>query len=315
MSPTAGWYPVRLERQQDGEVLVHWQNLAGVPFVEPFFEDTMRRAQTGHHTFRQTGLQGLHSCSLPPPIAPTAFIFHTSRSGSTLLTQLLSCLEGCIALSEPPIVDELLQLSIPPQEKSSLIQMLIRALSQTRVAGDRYFFIKYDSWDIAWLPLIKQAFPETPRFFIYRDPLAILWSHHRQRGSQMVPGLRNLESLAPNLAKLNPADLDAYAARVLEAIFALALPFVAAGELIPLDHAQLLEDPVGIIARLAPNLTEAEQDKVTHRSRFHSKQQGNAYTPGTERLIPEPVRERLEELVAPRLRPAYEALRNGASHG
>ena len=129
MNPTAGWYPVKLEQQQHGEILVRWQNLAGVPFVEPFFEDTMQRGQTGPDTFRQPGLQGVQSCHLPPPIAPTAFIFQASRSGSTLLTKLLSCLDGCTALSEPPIVDELLQLAIPPQEKSAQLQNLIRSLA------------------------------------------------------------------------------------------------------------------------------------------------------------------------------------------
>ncbi len=311
MNPTAGWYPVKLERKQDGEVLVHWQNLVGVPFVEPFFEDTMRGAKTGRGSYRQTALQGLPSCALPPPLEPTAFIFHTSRSGSTLLTQLLSCLDGCVALSEPPIMDELLQLATPPKDKSGLIRTLIRALAQTRTARDRYFFIKYDCWHITWLPLIKQAFPDTPCFFVYRDPVAILWSHHRQRGSQMVPGLRNLEALEPNLANLNPADLDAYAASVLEAIFAKALPFVVARDLIPVDHAQLLADPGGIIARLTPHLTESEQGKITQRSRFHSKQQGNTYTPEAERMIPAAVRQRLEELVAPSLRPAYQWLRQG----
>jgi hypothetical protein len=315
MNPTAGWYPVKLERQQDGAIIVHWQDLTGVPFVEPFFEDTMRGAKTGRGQYQQTTLMGMQSCDLPPPIEPTAFIFHTSRSGSTLLTQLLSCLDGSVALSEPPIVDELLQLAMPPKEKSGLIRTLIRALAQARPAGDRNFFIKYDCWHIAWLPLIKQAFPDTPCFFVYRDPVAILWSHHRQRGSQMVPGLRNLEALEPNLAKLNPADLDGYAARVLEAVYAKALPSIEAGELMPLDHAQLLADPVGSIARLAPNLTAAEQDKIRQRSRFHSKQQGQAYTPEIEQRIPELVRGRLEELAAPRLQPAYEALRSGSRQG
>jgi hypothetical protein len=313
MNPTAGWYPVKLEHKDDGEIIVHWQDFAGVPFLEPFFEDTMSRARKGRGEYRQTPFLALRSCPLPPPIEPTAFIFHTSRSGSTLLTQLLSCLDGSVALSEPPIVDEILHLPMPPKEKSVLIKMLVLSLAQTRSQGDRYFFIKYDSWHTSWFPLIKEAFPDTPCFFVYRHPTEILWSHHLQRGSQMVPGLRNLDSLNLNLANLKPADLDGYAARVLESVFSQALPFVRTGELIPLDHTQLVQDPLGVITRFVADISPAEQERIRQRSRFHSKQKGNAYTPEIQRHIPEAVRLRLEELATPILLPAYRTLRNGSS--
>ena len=143
-------------------------------------------------------------------------------------------------------------------------------------------------------------------FFIYRRPIEILWSHHRQRGSQMVPGLRDLMHLNIELDRFPRADLDAFAAGVLESIFTQALPHVQRGNLIPLVYHRLVESAeVDMINRLGIVLSGGERERMCRRSRFHSKRTSDPYHPEVELRIPTAVRERLEELADPILMLTY----------
>ena len=308
MNPGVGWYPVELLQGADGEIALHWQDLSAVPFTGPFFEDSLRRAKHGRAGRLQTKLRSLEPGSRRPFIAPTAFIFHTSRSGSTLLTQLLTCIDGCLAISEPPIIDEVFRLPQNREEKIALFRNMVCTYAQRRSEADRYFFLKHDSWHVRWFPLVREAFPETPCFFVYRHPVEILWSHFRQRGSQMVPGLRDAALFDMVPESVEPADLNAYAARVLESIFTRALPFVKEGGLIPLVHQQLGQNPLECIKRMGIAPSAVERARIEARSRFHSKKTGDMYWAETEKAVPDSIRLRLEELSSPSLVPCYEAL-------
>lgn len=316
MKPGAGWYPVALEERADGKHDLTWQDLTGADFNVPFFEDAIRRAKRQRPDLRRTSLEEMDGLSLPPAVPPTAFIFHTSRSGSTLLTQLLSCLEGSIALSEPPIIDGILTLQRNDEEKTAPFREVIRILGQRRTGLERRFFIKFDSWHLRWLPWIRRAFPAVPCFLCFRDPVEILWSHHRQRGSQMVPGLRNpaLFDIAPE--SIDPADLDGFAARVLESLFTHALEQVRSGDLIPLPQQFLLDRiDTEVFARLGIEPTGPEVERLRERSFYHSKRAGEHYQPEVEKRIPAELVVRFQALCAPALTSLHDCLAGLAGRG
>jgi hypothetical protein len=308
MKPATGWYPIKLERSPTNGILLHWQNLSAVNFNEPFFEDSLIRASRENPEIRKQSYHLLDPLPFAEATPPTAFIFHTSRSGSTLLTQLLTCLGGSIALSEPPIVDEALQFPQADEEKIILLKYIVNALGQHRSQNDRYFFLKYDSWHLPWVNLIREAFPDTPCLFVYRHPVEILWSHNRQRGSQMVPGLLDFSLFDIDPNSVDPADLDAYAARVLESIFTQALHHIQQGRLIPIAHHQLLKSYSSIIEQLGVDLSENEKAQLDTRSQFHSKRPAETYDPNIENIIPIEIRTRLKELASPILLPIYNQL-------
>ena len=309
MKPSAGWYPVGLEKREDGAHSLIWQDLTVADFNAPFFEDAIRRARRDRPDLRWTALDESDEWPLPAAIAPTAFIFHASRSGSTLLSQMFSCLEGSISISEPPILDEVLRLQQNDGDKTALFRRVVLALGQRRSPQDRFLFIKHDSWHLPWLPLIQGAFPCVPCFFVYRDPVEILWSHHRQRGSQMVPGLRDPALFDIEAGSIDPADLDGFAARVLESIFSRALPLVREGRLIALEYDRLAEKArCEIVGRLGLVLTEIEKRHLDERCRFHSKRGGDLFHPALERGIPDELLVRFRNLVAPGLASTYKRL-------
>lgn len=100
------------------------------------------------------------------PIAPSAFIFHVSRCGSTLLTQMLASLEQCIVLSEPPVIDVFFrnycQRTKHQEDRIKIFRQLIAALCQKRFQLESHLIIKHDSWHISRINFIKAAFPDVP---------------------------------------------------------------------------------------------------------------------------------------------------------
>ncbi len=151
-----------------------------------------------------------------------------SRCGSTLVAQLLAALPQNIVISEAGPVDAVLRAnwhdpSITSAQRIAWLRALLSVYARPR-NGEQHFYVKFDSWHTLELPLIQAAFPDVPWIFLYRDPVQVLVSHQRQRGSQMVPGL-----LPPQWLGLEPAvagrsgSLDEYGARVLQRVCHAAL--------------------------------------------------------------------------------------------
>jgi hypothetical protein len=239
-----GWYPLYVER---GETLANaamcWRDLGKTPFNDAFFVNTLARQPHEERRVCRTPLAALAmAATLDDALAPDAFIFHLSRCGSTLLSQLLASLPQCIVMSEPPVVDSLLRLyhdSGDPAASIALLRQAILALGQRRSGEESHFIIKFDCWHIHSLDLLRQAFPGTPCLFVYREPLAVLASHQRQRGPQMVPGMLHPAQLPLPAHQLAPGDIDGYTGLVLASLFNAALPHAAAGQLQLIDYKQL----------------------------------------------------------------------------
>src|SRR5450755_3500141 len=95
MNPAAefdGWVPMRVGWEQ-GDPQVEWVRLGGERFIDPFFDDTIQRVlqHPFHQAFRRrTRLDEISEWRGRPAIAPRGFIFHMSRCGSTLVSQVLA---------------------------------------------------------------------------------------------------------------------------------------------------------------------------------------------------------------------------------
>ncbi len=241
-SDLSGWTPINL-RWQNACLTMDWCRLGDVRFTDPFFEQTIAHAlhDPAHLLFRrQTPVEIL--ADLPhkqPWLPPSGFIFHLSRCGSTLVAQMLAALPQNIVISEAPPIDQVLGAHrrdprITPDERIAWFRGLVAALGQRRGGGERQLFIKFDSWHTLELPLIREAFPEVPWIFLYRDPVEVMVSQHRQRGVQMIPGI-----VDPRLFDFDPVavaqmSLDEYCARVLARIC------VAASMHAQLGHGRLV---------------------------------------------------------------------------
>lgn len=264
-----GWYPVAVGN--DG---LWWRFFGEKRFSEPFFHNTVSSLNRQHRLCLRTDFDMPNK--FDDAIAPAAFIFHISRCGSTLLTQLLASLPECIVMSEPPAIDSLLRryhAGMDRDDAEKLLRKIVSAMGQKRYAEERHLFVKLDSWHIASLPLFRRAFPDTPFLFLYREPDKVLSSHRRQRGRQMVPGL--VEAAMPPLdfAPTAPGDLEGYCANMLAHFFDSACRH--ADELIFINYSQLPHLVWnGLLEYFAVSPSPAMLETMKSRSAIHSKNGG-----------------------------------------
>ena len=220
-----GWTPVRVS-VMTGEI--DWA-LVDEPFAEPFFEQTVDRAM--RHPFnlafaRRTPLATLDALAADAPeIAPTGFIFHMSRCGSTLIAQMLAQLPSAIVLSEPQPLDALLRLRGHGVDDVTLcrwLRAMVSALARPQ-SGRRPLFVKWHAWHALELPLIRRAFPGVPWVFVFREPRAVLRSHERMPGAEVTAGMIGSPSVGNGTATMDAEPAEEHAARVLAAFCDAAL--------------------------------------------------------------------------------------------
>lgn len=229
----ADWLPIRVQWQQNNP-LFDWCHLGMRRFTEPFFDDTIesRLRYPFNLLIRPlTGIEVLEQCyKLRPGLPPNGFIFHLSRCGSTLVSQMLAALPQNVVISEASPLDWMIRAKIrrpeiTDDERISWIRWMVGALGQKRNAEAEYFFIKLDSWNIFEMDILTRAFPDVPWIFLYRHPLEVLVSHGRQRGGGTIPGV--IEHQLPDLSVAESLQIppQEYVARVLAKICESALQY------------------------------------------------------------------------------------------
>lgn len=218
------WYPIKLW-EENGTVKIRWAFFGGLRFTEPFFDESMRKSRFSfykdaeHACFDSDDTPLLVLKEKEQGILPTGFIFHMSRCGSTLTSQMLAASPRNIVLSEALPIDSVLRLeSVNPGEKEQLLLAVINALGRKRYPEEERLFIKFESWNTFHLPLIKRLFPDVPWVFMYRDPIEVVVSHQRQRGIKMVPGLIPPKHFGLPNALFNGNVLDEYGVKILSSI-------------------------------------------------------------------------------------------------
>ena len=217
--------------------------------MDSFFDQTIERCLSDPFNllFRhQTPIEVLGQWNeVSPGLDPNGFVFHMSRSGSTLISQLLAAIPRNIVISEAPPIDATVRAhfksaAVTDEQRITWLRWLISALSQPRMAQEENFFVKFDAWHILDLPLIRRAFPHVPWLFVYRDPVEVLVSQLGHRGAHMVPGV-----VAPSSFGIDPDQVwtiepEEYCARVLAALCQAGLQHHGSGGLL-INYKQLPE--------------------------------------------------------------------------
>lgn len=276
-----GWLPIRVW-QQAGEWRVDWCWFGDRQLSQPFFGDAVEEALRLPFNLvfrRQTPLSALgqwQQCS--PGLTPSAFIFHASRCGSTLISQMLAQLDDHIVISEPPPLDTLLRSDLPPAERHAALKGLMSAYGQRRRGGERRLVIKLDAWNIGELPLLRQCFPDTPWLFVYRDPLEIAVSHLRRPGMHMVPGLIGASVLDDALPFGGRED---FVARRLGRLLQTGLEHCRTGGGVAVNYSELPEAMAGRLAAFF-QLDTAQRRHAFAAVGRHAKQPAQAFVGDSE---------------------------------
>jgi len=274
------WLPVSLQTLED-EPVCRWVYTGGLRFTEPFFLETMthtRRFIENNRRYRSfSGLQPVRdwgeAMGGPPP---AAFIFHVSRCGSTLLSQLMALSPEHTVLSEVPFLDEVLRVSyrhpdITEEERKRIFRAALYLYGTAGGGGE--VFVKTDSWHIFFYPLLRALYPDTPFILLYREPAAILRSQQKKRGMHAVSGIIEPQLFGWAPGEMQGLALDDYLARVIERYYETFLDIAAK------DPRALLvnySEGMAAIAKkmyafMGKPMTAAEAEQMEERGRFHAK--------------------------------------------
>ncbi len=217
-SALANWIPYKLS-SDEGRPHCEWLYTGDEDFTEPFFDETITKCRQLNNRSRKS----ISSIDVLPPwsneiesVPPSAFIFHVSRCGSTLASQLLALDRTNIVLSEVPFFDALLR-----SEKNIPHQLLKAAIAfYAPVKSDRkHLFIKTDSWHIFFYKQIRELYPQTPFVLLYRRPDEVIRSQQKQRGMHAIPGMIEPALLGFDSHEVQQMNLDEYIGSVLEKYF------------------------------------------------------------------------------------------------
>lgn len=222
-----GWVPTDVTwRESQARVLWRW--LGRRRFREPFFSDTLLAAREPYSRFVRlsTSLEALERrAAVKRGLPLLGIIGHVSRCGSTLVSQMLASLPFLVVASEPPPFDSILRdgpSAASPVARKRWMRSMVSALGQPREGGETGFILKLDSWHLAHLRLVRDAFPRVPLVVLYREPAAVLASQMREPGLHMAgvlngppfdgvpfPGASPLEYRARILGRLFEAAAEA----------------------------------------------------------------------------------------------------------
>jgi hypothetical protein len=314
-----GWTPIRIFWQQS-QPFVDWVLLGEQRPTEPFFEQTIGHAM--HHPFNmlfrhRTPIESLDELRrINPGVPPKGFIFHMSRCGSTLISQMLASLPRNIVLSEAPPIDAVLHAHtrfphITDEQRINWLRGMVNALGQKRHEQEQHLFIKFDSWHMLDLPLIERAFPGVPRIFLYREPVEVMASHLRNRGGQMLPGYITPASLGLDMESVSRLSLDEYGARVLAKFCEMALRYKDLGRSLLVNYKQLPEVFFSsLLDHFQVSYTPDELEHMRRVTQFNAKSPTMTFTSDSadkQKAVTDEVR----QLAAQWVGPLYEELEAG----
>lgn len=274
------WIPMRVYWHQ-ARPMVDWGYLGERRFTDPFFEQTIGRCvrHPADLLFRhQTPLEFLGELAeRRPGLTPTGFIFHLSRCGSTLISQMLAAAPKHVVISEASPIDAILRAhfhdaNATEDRRIMWLRWLLSALGRQRRPEEQHCFIKFDCWNTLFLPLIERAYPGVPWIFVYREPVEVLMSHQKQKGGQMIPGLLEPALFGWEAQTIRGMNWLEYGSRVLGRICEAALAPACRGRGKLVNYRQLpgIVWP-GLMQYWGVDCSTAEVEAMTRVCQFHAK--------------------------------------------
>src|SRR3989344_1568068 len=206
------------------------------------------------------------------------FIFHMSRCGSTLTTQMLATSERFFVVSEPPVITKLLDPALTltaDYTKEELLRAIICAIESCRPKNTEFTFIKFRSWNTLFLDEFIKQFPKTKWMFVHRNGLEVLesvlrdppgWLRSRATYAKYFSGFLGVEKNT-----LLMMSIDEYVARMLGAL-CREVNTLSSKDTFLLDYKDLKNLFFNNIAKIwGITLTDREIQLMDNASQLYSK--------------------------------------------
>ncbi len=286
-SPVAGWIPIKLY-PDDESLLCRWLYVGDKDFTEPFFDETISACRTlpqnGHLKRSMSSTDVLVDWAKEMDvIEPTAFIFHISRCGSTIISQMLGIQPSNIVLSEVPFFDDLLRYGKMLNYMPGILPQLKAAIAfygAKRNENHQQLFIKTDSWHIHFYKELRALYPTVPFFLMYRKPDEVIRSQQKKRGMQAIPNLLEAAIFGFDKDKISTMALDEYMGMVIESYLTAFLNILqndkAAYAVNYHDGAMKIVKTIATVTGL--QISAKEKMLMQKRAGFHAKFPDQVFT-------------------------------------
>lgn len=212
------------------------------------------------------------------------FIFHMSRCGSTLFSNLTRNIDRLATYSEPTIVNAILdpRKEITLEFKSKLLKASIYSLANFQDSNVDTIFIKFRSWNVLFLDQIMDIFADVPSLFIHRNGLEVA-SSLRNKPSGWVRA-RNLyidffsKVLKVNIESTTKMSQLEYTLSMLGEFVKRVLS-CKKGSIVSLDYINLKKDFFLVMKSVFKiNITDNEMGTIVDQMRIYSKNAGLEFT-------------------------------------
>jgi hypothetical protein len=284
--PAWGWLPTGTSWRHD-QLFLQWSYFGDARLREPFFEGNIQRCW--YKPFNRLFHYVTPITKLPdwlkdhPGLRPSGLIFHMSRCGSTLVSQMLAALDGNVVVSEAAPIDAAVRArderpDLSDDEHGRWLAWMVSALGQPRRGDETNYFIKLDPWHTLSLPLFRRVFPDVPWIFLYRDPVEVLESQLKMPGIQMVPGMLGVDPFGFEQS-VDWKRRDDYRARVLARICEPVLQHYSGGPALLVNYRDL---PQALWTTIMPHFGVSCSDRdravMAEVARFDAKTPGLPFT-------------------------------------
>ena len=277
-----GWLPVDAV-VVDGRPGLLWMEMPDVSLTEPFFQQTVERAKTENNRrelFTEFDVL-LQLEKLLDSVPPTAFIFHSSRCGSTLIANACRAITNSIVLSEANAIDKLVARFITDagdKVKESLYSVFLRgvvhAMGQRRTGNEQHLFIKFSCCSFAQIERIRRIWPHVPWIFLYRDPIETIVSNVADVPPWLMDNDRRVLASITGASPTQVAEmrLEELCARTIGSFYSLAHR-VTNDEGLLVNYNQLTLSVIFSVLQFFKVSPSAEERETVERaSRVYSKE-------------------------------------------
>ncbi len=204
---------------------VRYRKFPGSVFKRPFLVDATQEYVSNSPTQQYTDVNLATDKSAVQSVCalePKGFIFHVSRCGSTLLSQMLSTFPENLVVAEPEPVSYYLYYCLKDRIRfdADTFKLLLGSYGQRYNGPETEYFVKFTSWNITFIEEILKAYPHVPWIFMVRDPLEIMVSNSKKPVAP-IRWFKNDPFLASRVANLSLEALgelseDGYLAKLLD---------------------------------------------------------------------------------------------------
>ena len=301
------WVPIRLSDNLDN-LLCRWLYTGSITYTDPFFNDTITKCLSLSENSK--GFRVNATLEILPewaenldPLPPTAFIFHVSRCGSTLVSQALGMIANSIALSEVALFDEILRLPLSrhnfnEEYSNQLLSAAIKFYGNKRTGSENKLFIKTDSWHLLFYKRLRTLFPSVPFIVLYREPGGVLESNKRSKGMQGNADLVGTSVYGFETFDDDFLHPDNYMAHVLEKFYRCIIDITTNDpHTLLLNYAQGLNDMMEQIATfIGLELNTSMLALIAERSKYHAKQPEKKFVELNKSDVSHPLLDQLNRL-------------------